>query len=567
MAEQAGRANGPFGRVVVRALKCLGVSHFVLSPGSRSTPLAIAMGELEPGKVTVCLDERSAAFYALGRIKATLDPVAVVCTSGTAGAHYYPAVIEAREAGLPLVVLTADRPPELRHCHCGQTIDQVKLFGTYPVFQAELPVPENSGLLFRQVREICRRSVEAAIGAPRGPVHLNCPFREPFFPEKGEGDSPPDSLFEDLRPVRRALADPGIVPVLPERTLILAGPRPCRDHASEWEALLDLSWQRGFPVLADASNAIRYHGGECPHLIIHYDRILRSGEAKQALKPDAVLLWGEPPTSKVLRQYLTGLDLPGYLVGEGKRGINPIHGRVEWAGKSITAFSERCRGPKGHYGEQWAVRDRQFENSLEAAMSEPHPLFEGDVHRLLGRLLPPEAAVFFASSMAIRDAEWFMPLRRESLHPFCQRGANGIDGTLSVARGIAAGLGRPVWLVTGDLAFLHDANGLLGAVSDRAGVFVILINNNGGGIFEFLPVSGRAPGFERLFASPQAVDFRMLTQAHGGKYCLADSLPELEEAILKWKGRGLMVAEVRIDRKQSRRLHKRFLQGLVQDSC
>jgi 2-succinyl-5-enolpyruvyl-6-hydroxy-3-cyclohexene-1-carboxylate synthase len=196
-------------------------------------------------------------------------------------------------------------------------------------------------------------------------------------------------------------------------------------------------------------------------------------------------------------------------------------------------------------------------------MDEPHALFEGDVHRLLGRILPPEAAVFFASSMAIRDAEWFMPLRRESLHPFCQRGANGIDGTLSVSRGIAAGLGKPVWLVTGDLAFLHDANGLLGAVSDNAGVFVVLLNNNGGGIFEFLPVSARAAGFERLFATPQAVDFRMLTEAHGGHYRLAETLQDLEEAIREWKGSGLMVTEVRVDRKQSRVLHERFLEGLA----
>jgi 2-succinyl-5-enolpyruvyl-6-hydroxy-3-cyclohexene-1-carboxylate synthase len=566
MATRAAAANIPFGRMVIQSLHRLGVAHFVVSPGSRSTPLTLAVAELPADCSSVFIDERSAAFHALGRIKAKRAPVAVICTSGTAGAHYYPAVIEAREAGLPLIVLTADRPPELRHCHAGQAIDQAKLFGTFPVFQAELPLPEEDPLLLRQARELCRRAVEAAHGAPRGPAHLNCPFREPFFPDEGlEGTTSIEELLEGIRPVQPAHSDIGMLPSLPERTLILAGPRPCKDYSSEWEALLDLSWHRGFPILADGANPLRYHAAESPHVIIHYDRIVRDDEVWGSLKPEAVITWGEPPTSKVLRQRLAGMDVRGYLVGEGKRGINPVHGNIEWAGRSMAAFVERCRGKKGHFGELWARKDREAENWLGKAMAEPHPLFEGDIHRFLGEALPADAPVFYTSSLAIRDAEWFMPRRSVALLPFCQRGANGIDGTVSLARGIAAALAVPTWLVSGDLAFLHDSNGMLGAANDSPGLFAIVMNNQGGGIFEFLPVAARSSQFERFWATAQAVDFRQLVQAHGGRHHRIETIDDLAAAMQQWDGTGLVVAEVPVDRKQSRMLHTRFLKMMEPD--
>ncbi|MEX0331781.1 MAG: 2-succinyl-5-enolpyruvyl-6-hydroxy-3-cyclohexene-1-carboxylic-acid synthase [Puniceicoccaceae bacterium] len=556
----AGRANRSYGELVIGALRALGAGHFVLSPGSRSTPLALALAKLPAESVTVCIDERSAAFYALGRIKATREPAVLICTSGTAGAHYYPALIEARESGMPLVVLTADRPPELRHCHAGQTIDQLKLFGNYPVFQAELPLPEADPLLFRQVRELCRRAMESAVGAPRGPVHLNCPFREPFQPSPEEEPFELDpGLLSDLSPVRRTHASPGQRPELPERTLILAGPRPWLDEASEWESLLDLSWSRGFPILVDAANPLRYHSGECPHLIIHYDRIVRDDTVWEELKPEAVILWGEPPTSKVLRQRLRDMDIRGYIVGEGKRGINPLHGKIEWAGKNVAAFVERTRGDKGHYGEPWATRDREMEEHLLQVMAAPHDLFEGDIHRKLGEILPEAAPIIYSSSLAVRDAEWFMPRRRAALHPFSQRGANGIDGMLSLSRGIAAGMGQPTWLVTGDLAFLHDTNGLLESGKDDPGLFVILINNGGGGIFEFLPIAKEEAVFESYFATPQSVDFGQLIAAYGGQHSICRDINELDSAIRGWNGKGLRVLEVPVERKVSRDLHRAFL--------
>lgn len=556
----AGRVNEPFGRLVVEALARLGVGHFVVSPGSRSTPLALAAAEGEE-RVTVILDERSAGFHALGRIKATRRPVALICTSGSAGAHYYPAVIEAREAGLPLVVVTADRPSELHHCHAGQTVDQAKLFGTYPLFYAHLPLPEADPLLMRQVREICRRAVESALGSPSGPVHINCPFREPFFAgNDAEPYRPDPRLLDGLDAVGRAFSFREPLPRLPERTLILAGPRPWRDSAEEREAVLEFARRSGFPVLADGSNPLRYRSGMGARILIHYDRIVRNEAAWNSLAPEAVLLWGEPPTSKVLRQRLAGLDVRAWQVGGGKPGMNPFHGRMEWLGDDPQIFN-RLTFESGSYAETWEQRDTVCEERLAAAMSEPHALFEGDIHRVLGNCLAPGTPLVLASSLAIRDAEWFLPARAELLEPYCQRGANGIDGTVSLARGIAAGGGRPVVLVAGDLAFLHDTGGLAGAGSDDPGLLVVLVNNSGGGIFEFLPVAEHSPAFEQLFATPQPVDFKGLVAAHGGRHVAIPGTDALEALVTDWDGRGLVVAEVRVDRKASREWHRRMLDG------
>jgi 2-succinyl-5-enolpyruvyl-6-hydroxy-3-cyclohexene-1-carboxylate synthase len=567
LTASAARANLPFGEWVVQCLLRLGVGHFILSPGSRSTPLTLAASRLGAARVSVVLDERSAAFQALGRIKALRCPVAVICTSGTAGAHMYPAVIEAREAGLPLIVLTADRPPELRSCHAGQTIDQLKLFGTYPLFHAELPLPEPDKHLMRQVREICRRAVEASLGLPHGPVHLNCPFREPFFPEGDSAMEVDPALLQGVCPVRpergsidvSSFQEKELLGNLPERTLLLAGPRPWQENSEDLQAILDLGKRTGLPILADGSNPLRYRDSGASPVVIHYDRIARDDAQWEKLAPEAVLLWGEPPTSKLLRQRLAALDLPGYQFGFGKRGMNPIHGRIQWGGSDVQAFCSEIKSVFNEYGDLWRTTDGDCESALVEALSKPHPLFEGDVHRALAESLPTGASVFFASSLAIRDADWFMPASTKALVPHSQRGANGIDGTLSLARGVAAASGRPAFLVTGDLAFLHDSNGMLGAASDDAGVFVILLNNSGGGIFEFLPIAGETENFEKLFATPQAVDFKRLVEAHGGTCLKVDSVEWLGEAVSGWNGKGLFVAEIGIDRKLSCDLHQNYL--------
>jgi len=423
---------------------------------------------------------------------------------------------------------------------------------------AELPLPSLNADLLRQVREICRVALGTALGAPHGPVHLNCPFREPFFDASGQANELDQTILKNLKPVESVECRPEKSFNLPERTLVLAGPRNWADPASEMEAVLQISQRFGFPILADGSNPLRYHPESGNTVIIHYDRIART-DVWQDLQPEAVILWGEPPTSKTLRAKLAELDVPGYLVSSGKQGINPVFGNIEWVGSSMKAFFDRVDSKGGQFAERWTEVDRHMEEALQRGLGESHPIFEGDVHRLLSGVLPAGSPVFYASSLAIRDAEWFMPRGQQGLQPFSQRGANGIDGTVSLARGVAAGTGRPAYLVTGDLAFLHDSGGLAGAGKDNPGLFVILINNQGGGIFEFLPIARQAEAFEKLYATPQAVDIGSLVGAHGGVHQICDTTDDLAGAMDNWDGKGLAVAEVPIDRKTSKELHRRYL--------
>jgi len=559
-----GEANQLFGGLVIQALRLLGVEHYVVSPGSRSTPLSLGVAALGKESSTVCIDERSAAFHALGRIKATRQPVALICTSGTAGAHYLPAVIEARESSLPLLILTADRPPELHHCHAGQTVEQHSLYGHYPVFQGELPLPEMSHILMRQVRELCRRAVENMMGWPMGPVHLNCPFREPFFTESGEScaSTEIEKVLEGLVPVEPAISLSGGEICLPSRTLILAGPRPWKDPEGEISEILSLSAKQGWPILADGVSPLRYGKKGEASLVTRYDQIVRDDAAWESLKPDGVLLWGEPPTSKILRERLSSLDVPGIQIGTGKMGMNPFHGKIQWMGGSVNGLTFPDVSKDSAYSDQWGAAEENANARLDTAFQSLHPLFEGDVHRFLCKVLQKGSQVFYTSSLAVRDVEWFAPSRTESLSPFSQRGANGIDWTVSLARGIARGSGKPVYLVSGDLAFLHDSNGLLGSRGQEPGVFVVLINNSGGGIFELLPVARKTEHFESVFATPQDVDFGKLVEAHGGRHSLCATLDDLEFEMSEWDGKGICVAEVPIDRKVSADLHRQFLKGM-----
>ena len=554
---RAGAASAAFGETIVRSLLAFGVEHFLVSPGSRSTPLVLAIAKLPPARRTVLLDERSAVFHALGRIKATRRPVAVVCTSGTAAAEFYPAVIEAREAGLPLVVLTADRPPELRHCQAGQTIDQAKLYGTYPLFHAELPLPEPEPLLFRQARELCRRAVESALQAVPGPVHLNCPFREPFFPPDEEAAMPPLAVREAPVPWARSVPPPAR---LPARTLLLAGPLPWEAGEGEAEALARFSTENALPLLADAANPLRHAEEEIPYLISGYDAVARSETLRESLRPEALVVWGSFPTSKALRQWLTERDLTLWQAGPGVPGANPVHGEARQAGNDLGAFLASASVVKINYASEWVPAEETFRRRRAEAFSADGPFFEGEVYRRLPELLAPETPVLFANSLAIRDAEWFLPANGRRLRPHSLRGANGIDGTLSVARGLAAGGGRPAVLVTGDLAFLHDSNGLLGAAQADPGLLVLLLNNGGGGIFDLLPVASRPEfPFEEFFATPQEVDFARLVGAHGGRWHAVTEAGDLAAAIGAFDGTGLHVVEIQVQRDTSRRRRMEIL--------
>ncbi len=549
--------NALWGSVVAETLVRSGVGTVVVSPGSRSTPLAFAFAR-HPGLEAVpVLDERSASFFALGLAKRDLRPVALLCTSGSAGAHYFPAVIEAHEAGIPLIVITADRPPEMRASASGQTIDQQGLFGSFVGFSHELAVPELKLPLLRYLRQTVAHSVERTLAPFRGPVHLNAPFRDPLVPSDDGGLADAfasqvdwEKFFDHVQAPLPVLAVSEI-PLFPQQVhgLIVAGPVLASDPAAHAASVAEISRKLGWPVLADGLSPARNHGG-IPHLVTRYDAILRSPRAAESLSPEFVLCLGEWPTSKLLRSLIESSEAPVFFVTDRPDNRDALHGRTR---RIVVPLETLARGlpateaPNG-YQRLWALHESRVLKALDARLEAEQRLVEPKAAWLLGLKLPAGTPVSVANSMPIRDMEFVWPGNDRGLRVLFNRGANGIDGTLSTALGVAHD-GRPSVLLTGDLAFLHDSNGLLVSGKLKGSLTVVLINNRGGGIFEHLPVAQYEGIFEEFFATPQAVNFSTLCAAHGVEHISVANWAQFEALISTLPERGMRVLEIATDRK------------------
>ncbi len=551
--------NALWGSVIVETLVRSGVRTAVISPGSRSTPLAFAFARHPDVEAIPVLDERSASFFALGLAKRALRPVALLCTSGTAGANYFPAVIEAWEAGVPLVVLTADRPPEMRACASGQTIDQEGLYGAFTAFAHELAVPEATEPLLRYLRQTIAHAVERSLAPRAGPVHLNAPFRDPLVPADDGGAvanlaSRVDwerffSLVSPPAPVLSASSLPAIPHAV--HGIIVAGPSLVGDPRAHAAAVGEISRRLGWPVLADGLSALRNHAALVPHLVSRYDAILRSPAAAESLRPEMVLCLGEWPTSKVLRSVIEASAAPVYMVTQRPDNRDSLHGLTRRVVLPLDTLAAALpvAGAVNGYQRLWANYEARARAALDARMGAEEALVEPKAAWLLGRLLPAGTFLSASNSMPIRDMEFVWPANDRSIRVFFNRGANGIDGTLSTALGVAHG-GPASVLLTGDLAFLHDSNGLLIASRLKGSLTVVLINNQGGGIFEHLPVAQYAQVFEEFFATPQDVDFALLCSAHGVEHVHVEDWSHFESLVSELPASGVRVLEIRTDRKR-----------------
>jgi 2-succinyl-5-enolpyruvyl-6-hydroxy-3-cyclohexene-1-carboxylate synthase len=551
--------NALWGSVVAETLVRCGVGTAVISPGSRSTPLAFAFAR-HPGLEAIpVLDERSAAFFALGIAKRQMRPVVLLCTSGTAGANYFPAVIEAHEAGVPLVVITADRPPEMRACASGQTIDQQRLFGSYVHFYHELAVPEASIPLLRYLRQTTIHSVERSLAPFAGPVHLNAPFRDPLVPTDDGGATDSfgtqvdwDAFFDHVSP-------PAPVAVLSEipafshavHGIIVAGPVLASDPAAHAAAVGEIARKLRWPVLADGLSVARNHAEAVPHLVTRYDAILRTPAAAESLRPEFVLCLGEWPTSKVLRAWIDASGAPVFFATDRPDNRDALHGPTRRIVISLAALAEGLptADALNGYERLWASHEIRARAALDTAIDAEEALIEPKAAWLLGRHLPAGTAISAANSMPIRDMEFVWPANDQEYRVFFNRGGNGIDGTLSTALGVAHG-GPPAVLLTGDLALLHDSNGFLITPRLKGSLTVVLINNRGGGIFEHLPVAQFDPIFEEFFATPQEIDFAMLCAAHGVEHVHVEDWSHFESLITTLPSQGVRVLEVGTDRKR-----------------
>ncbi|MBW4664484.1 MAG: 2-succinyl-5-enolpyruvyl-6-hydroxy-3-cyclohexene-1-carboxylic-acid synthase [Chroococcus sp. CMT-3BRIN-NPC107] len=548
-----------FASVLTETLKCLGLTTAVICPGSRSTPLAIAFARQTGIEAIPVLDERSAAFFALGIARRCKLPVALVCTSGTAGANFYPAIIEAKESRVPILVLTCDRPPELRDCHSGQTIDQLKLYGTYPNWQTELALPSVDMGMLAYLRQTTIHAWERALNPVAGVVHINVPFRDPLAPLP-DGIADNFLIEEDffssvnLRSVKLMQTSAPIFPVQwqeSRRGIIIAGvaqPEKAQEYVN---AIAHLSKLLQFPVLAEGLSPVRNYTNLNPYLISTYDLLLRNTELSKQLKPEVVIQIGELPTSKELRTWLTSPQIERWVIDSSHHNLDPLHGKTTHLQTSIEQLAETYKfSPKSHnsYLQLWCECEAKARAKIDSSMAEIEQIFECKTAWLLSKALPSGTPLFISNSMPIRDVEFFWQPNNSKIHPLFNRGANGIDGTLSTALGIAHRQQSSVML-TGDLALLHDTNGFLLNNKFIGHLTIILINNNGGGIFEMLPISKFEPPFEDFFATPQNINFASLCATYNVEHELIKSWEQLQQRLKELPITGIRVLELQTNRK------------------
>lgn len=570
--------NTLWASILVTTLQRLGLTTAVICPGSRSAPLAVAFAGNQAIESIPILDERSAAFFALGIAKKSGLPVAVVCTSGTAGANFYPAIIEAKESRVPLLILTADRPPELRDCHAGQAIDQVKLYGNFPNWQAELALPKPTLERLQYLRQTLIHAWERALFPSPGPVHLNLPFRNPLAPvsdpaiEALQDKLPLEDFFAFINPIKvyssllsQKTLDHLILEDLQNcsKGLIIIGTVQPQDPHNYCQIIGQISQHLGWPVLAEGLSPLRNYQHLNPYLISTYDLILRNPHFAQKLAPEIVIQLGELPTSKELRTWLESTQPQRWIVDPSPHNFDPLHGRTLHLRTSLESFAfslsqfpdtsqlkypEKLEYSSFDYLQLWCDLDHKVRQTIDQKMLGIDRIIEPKVAWLLSQSLPPETPLFIANSMPVRDVEFFWRPNSLKIQPFFNRGANGIDGTLSTTLGIAHRHQSSV-LLTGDLALLHDTNGFLIKNHFTGHLTILLINNNGGGIFEMLPVAQFDPPFETYFATPQTINFSHLCQTYGVEYQKIESWDELQQQLTSLPKTGIRVLEVPTNRR------------------
>jgi 2-succinyl-5-enolpyruvyl-6-hydroxy-3-cyclohexene-1-carboxylate synthase len=550
-----------------------GLRHAVVSPGSRSTPLAVALWRQAEIQVTVIVDERSAGFFALGAAQASGAPVALLCTSGTAAANYHPAVCEADESALPLLVLSADRPPELRGIGAGQTIDQVKLFGSSVRWFCEVGTHEadDSGLL--HYRSVACRALAAARGETRpGPVHLNLPWREPLaqvaVPGAVTATDPLALAGRDGRPltaVTRIDLEPSAF-LLEEMAahigdaisgVIVAG----RQLDPELrDPLAHLARVSGFPILAEPTSQLRCGPHDRSHVVAAYDLLLRDERFARSVVPDFVLRFGEMPTSKPLRAWLAASGASEVVV-DASGGWNEPGNRaaaILRADPTELASGWAARLEKEERGapQEWLAAEAAAQAALEAEFEAGGPISEPALHRALGLAHRDGDLVYTASSMPIRDQEAFLGPEQADALFLGNRGANGIDGLISAGIGAAHASGRPTTIVSGDLGLLHDVGGLAALRDVSTPVRIVVIDNDGGGIFHFLPQEQALGGdeFEALLGTPRGVDSARAAALFDLPHRRLESLNDLPAALAA--GTGLI--EVKTDRGTNVEAHRQL---------
>ncbi|MFB6093773.1 MAG: 2-succinyl-5-enolpyruvyl-6-hydroxy-3-cyclohexene-1-carboxylic-acid synthase [Halanaeroarchaeum sp.] len=575
--------NALWARVIADELVAAGVEAVVIAPGSRSTPLTVAAAREDGLTAYSHLEERAAAYFALGRAKRSGRPTALVCTSGTAAANFHPAVVEANQARVPLIALTADRPPELRGSGANQTIDQEKLYGDAVRFYRDLPEPEADDRKLRSLRTTVDRAVATATGTPPGPVHLNVPFRKPLEPRRVPEDVPEDFAAEhplaatgrdgpfvhasDGHPVLDDAAEAAVARAIEgaDRGLIVAGPDDA--FGIDPATAADLGAATGFPILADPLSGVRFG----PHrngatVIGGYDGFLAPAVYADWPDPDVVLRFGASPTSKALRTYLADVDARQFVVDPAGGWREATFTASDLLVADPTRLADRLastvsRSPdRSHHDAwitgamtHWEVLEREVDDRLEGAIAE----------RVVGAA-PDPATIVVANSMPVRDLDRFGAPRDADLTVLGNRGASGIDGTTSTALGAGSVTDDPLVFLTGDLTYLHDATGLLALGRFDLEATVVLIDNDGGGIFHMLPIEDYDPPFTSQFKTPHDVDLGGTEALFDLSFARVEGLADFEDAYRRsLAADGTQVIAVRTDAEASHRRREEIKRDVI----
>ena len=530
--------NQEWASQIVRALIQHGVDTFFISPGSRSTPLTAALARVDGIRTIVHYDERGSAFAALGYGRGRSMPAAWITTSGTAVANGFPAVIEAEQDEVPLLLLTADRPPELRATSANQTIDQVKIFGKFTRFFFDVPPPDPS-LSNRFVDSLIGKAVAATKGNAPGPVHLNCMFREPLAPEVAPSREKILSPQVEPSVVLHAIGAPGSgqfesvrsIVSNTRRGLVVAGRIQSKYEATHIQRLaLSLGW----PLLADVLSQSRHKEESQEVLIPFYDMVLCSEEFITLNKPETILYFGKPGVSKRLQSYLAGLEETIWIqISPSNERIDPalrVDIRVE---SPIPFFCESMENIHKKTDEGWLKNWQASSRRCEQILTGDNQdiLDEVEAVSLLHNAIQPSHVLFLGNSLPVRISNSFAPLFKGNIHVAANRGASGIDGLLATAMGLSVGSRKPCIALLGDLSLLHDLNSLGLLKENNHPLIVIVLNNDGGGIFSFLPIAGQKDIFNAYFATPHGRTFRQAASMYDILYAQPATLQEFKEVL------------------------------------
>ena len=562
----------------------LGVRHAVFSPGSRSTTMAMLFTEYEGFETYMNIDERSASFMALGIAKAYKEPTVLVCTSGSAVAHYLPAILEAQYSGVPLIVLSADRPHTLLHVGAPQTVDQQKIFGTAVNYYEELAVPQEEHY-YTYPRQVARKAYMKSMDTKKGPVHINVPLFEPLVPELDckhfEAGRSPYKVFKPNYGDVFSYQNRSLLLAQYKRVLILAGPQI---DVNEVESIRSFAENLQAPILADPlSNVRHYHKTDaiddnhefainCSNdtdmtqkkhfsdvVISTYDAFLADKELWPVLKPDCVIQFGQIVVSKRVQQMVASWDEVEYIeVNPTMHFMNPTGKTTIHMQASIDMFTHLYppKTESNAYLNRWQRLEVVGKAQLSTAIEEPS-CFEGRTIRELQQHIPDNSQVLVANSMTIRDFDYFWFSGESDAVLYGNRGVNGIDGTVSTALGLATN-GKSTYLVTGDLSLFHDLNGLAVAKTHNLNLTIILHNNDGGGIFEYLPQKG-TKHFDYLFSTEQGLDYSGVANLYGCDYTKLSRPDEFADVLTKAnQEKGVHIIEIPTNREYSRQLHKKY---------